>query len=108
MPATLKSRFPQITASIPIRVGVAVRAGTERMADTARANAPDRPPLGEGLPEPIEARDGEDGYGIYAAFYYHFNEFGTVTQPARPFMLPAVEAGKDELEAGVAAVLRKL
>lgn len=108
MPATLKSRFPQIQAALPIQVGAALRAGTEGVAARARAAAPDRPPLGKGLPDSIEARDGEDGYGIYAAYWWYFNEFGTVRQPARPFMLPAVEAGRGELEGLVAASLRRL
>jgi HK97 gp10 family phage protein len=108
MPATLKSRLPQIAASLPVRVGAAVHAGSEGIAERARVTAPDRPPIGEGLPESIEARDGEQGYGIYAAFYYRFNEFGTVKQAARPFMIPAAEAGKDELVAGVRAALRGL
>jgi HK97 gp10 family phage protein len=108
MPAKLTSRIPQIQASLPVRVGGAIRAGTERIEQRAKAAAPDRPPLGEGLVESIEARDGEDGYGIYAAWYWHFNEFGTTTQPARPFMLPAAEAEVDNIQAGVVAVLRKL
>jgi HK97 gp10 family phage protein len=108
MPAKLTSRLPQIAASIPVRVGAAVREGTEGIAAEARTFAPDRTPLGQGLPDSIEARDGEDGYGIYANFYWRFNEFGTTRQAARPFMIPALERGKDEVANLVTAALRGL
>jgi HK97 gp10 family phage protein len=47
-------------------------------------------------------------FGIWAAWYYHFVEFGTSRQAPQPFLMPAVEAGKDELAATVQAALKTL
>lgn len=145
MPAILKSRLPQVAAQIPVRAGQAIKEGVEGMADEARANAPDRTPWGEGLPESIQARSGEfeygnrarfaevagqhgfttptskktiaeNGYGLWAAWYWEFLEFGVVGAgrgnknnfPPRPFVWPAVERELPETIARVRASLRSL
>lgn len=39
-----------------------------------------------------------EAYGIWAAWYYLFTEFGTVNMAATPWLMPAVEAHRAELE----------
>lgn len=150
MPVTLKNRIPQIQASLPLRVGAAVRETAEAIADKAAQDAPDRDPRWKGLPESIEARSGEISYGhrsafgthaaalgftaptvenasrqagvplkrstvvsdvaygVWAAWYWHFPEFGTAEVAARPYMMPAAEAEREGLEHRARAALRRL
>lgn len=137
MPVTLKSRIPEIAASIPLRTGAAIKVGVEAMAADAKAVAPDPAPTGQYLKASIEARSGdieygrdaafapsaaehgfatplgrqlvtENAYGIYAAWYWHFVEYGTSRSVAKPFITPAVEAGTPALLAEVKASLRSL
>lgn len=137
MSATLKSRLPMIAHELPLAVDDAVQKAAEGMAREAASNAPDAPPQWQGLPESIEARRGtfkygarsgfapiasglgfrtpsskrvvtESAYGIYAAWYWYFLEFGTVKSPPRPYMMPAVESGRAELYGLVATELRRL
>ena len=110
MPAKLESRLPEIIGALPLRVGAAIHAGTEQMAQEAKDRAPVR--TGE-LRDSIEAREGISkdhghAYGIWAAWYWRFSEFGTVHEPARPWMIPAVESNKDSLVEAVRAALEKI
>lgn len=58
----------------------------------------------------IDKRRGTAKVGIAKgpAFYGHFQEFGTSRQPARPFMLPAVESQRDAHESRYRAAGRRL
>ncbi len=107
MPVTLKSRLPEIEKALPLKVGEAIHRGTERIAKDAQSRA-DAQYHGDDNFN-IEAGESEGRYGILADWYWFFGEFGTHRpQPARPFMIPAVEAGKDALVADVEATLRDL
>ena len=109
MPAKLTSRLPQISAELQARVSAGMAPGVEAIAIAAKAQAPDRPPIGQGLVETIEARPEDDGdWGVYAAWYSRFLENGTSRAAPKPFLIPAAEAGKDEVAAGVTAALRAL
>ena len=105
MPATLKSRIPQINASLKPRVDAAVHASVERMALGAAERAPQE--SGD-LAESYEARKLPTGSGIYAAWYWLFPEFGTSHSAAQPHLIPAVEQERGPMEAEVAAALRGL
>lgn len=107
MAATLESRFPEIIAELRPKVSAAVKVSAETIAEDAGAAAPVGP-TGE-LGQSIEARnEGVAEYGIYAAWYWFFPEFGTAHSAPEPYMLPAVEANKLPFEAEVTAVLRGL
>jgi HK97 gp10 family phage protein len=62
------------------------------------------------LRDSIEAkREGVGEYSVGAGkFYAIFVEFGTVHVPARPFLVPAAEEARGEIQAIAAAALRKL
>lgn len=111
MPVTLKSRLPEISTAIPLKVGAVIHAETEKMAADAQERA--RSQYQGSEPFHIEAGEGNvkgqgTGYGILASWYWFFGEFGTSHQPARPYMLPAVEAGKDKMVEEIRATLEKL
>lgn len=136
MTATYKSRISPIAAALPTVVGAPIKNGTERIAKTAAANAPDRPPPFSGLPESIEAKADSfsygpksgfagvagahgfetpiggvisaDSYGVWAAWYWRFLEFGTTDLAPRPFMLPAAEVEMPTIVSEVQAVLKAL
>lgn len=137
MRATLKSRIPAVIAGLPVAVGKPIKDGAERIAREAAANAPDRPPPYSGLPESIEAKSADfsfgsrsafsgvsgglgfgtplkgspitaTGYGVFAAWYWNYLEFGTTNASPRPFMLPAAEAEMPSIVAEVQAVLKAL
>lgn len=122
MPAVLKSRFPEITTSLPLKARAAIQAGTERIAADARHRAPVSHDVHHGyqpgsLRDSIEARSGSaeagvvsgtEVYGIFAAWYYRFPEFGTRYFAAEPFIVPAAESGKAEVAAAVTEAMRSL
>lgn len=114
MPATLRSRIPQIVAALDPRVDAAVKAGAHVIAERAKERAPDAPPQGEGLVEAIHVEDSDQsaGYLVVAGdkenFHGHFLEFGTVKMGAQPFLIPAAEEGREEVAGLVSAALRKL
>lgn len=110
MSARLKSRLTEVEAKLPAEVSAATKRGAEAIAATAAAQAPER--TGD-LKRSIKARDGDKGYGIYAAWYWFYAEFGTSGpgehhESPRPYMIPAVEAGREALDAEVEAALRNL
>lgn len=138
MPATLESRFPQIVAELSVKVGAAIKEGTEGIAEAAKANAPDPPPYGKYLKESIEARSGdfsygarsafgqneaskygfsvpvgrqvvtEIAYGVWSSWYSPFVEFGTSHSAPHPFLMPAAEEGLPEVVGLVNAALKSL
>lgn len=114
MPAKLESRIPEIIAELGPRVNEAIRHGATNIAQDAAERA-----VAQGLERTHEMVDGLKGpeavteeapgsVGIHAAWYYHFAEFGTQHEAARPFMVPAAEAGMAGLVADIEASLRKL
>lgn len=109
MPATLKSRIPQIAASIQPRVEAAMRSGAEAIAESAKARVP---VLSGELRDAIHVDAQDEGYYVVAgdddAFYGHMIEFGTSRFPAEPFLIPAAEEQREPLENAVSAALRRL
>lgn len=86
--------------------------------ELARPRVPDRPPIGQGLVAngdyialvdgkrvaggaQFEPREPSSGPALYVGYPFpaRFNEEGTVRQPARPFLSPAVMAGTQGLGA---------
>ena len=113
MAASLQSRLPAIIASLRPRVGAAVKSGAELVSERASAKAPDRTPYGEGLVASIHTeRQGPAEYAVVAGdedvFWGAFQEFGTVKQAPQPFLIPALEESKGDIEALVTGALRGL
>lgn len=111
---SLKSRLPEIAGALPLRVGAAIHSGTEQIASDAAARVEEQGLHRTGeLHDSIQAREGNAKtfghvYGIWMAWYGIFAEFGTTYEPARPFLIPAAEAGKDNLVEEVRTVLEEL
>lgn len=80
-----KSRIPRIAAALPAKANAIERATAQAIAASAKQHAPVGA-TGE-LRDSIEAREN----GVYAAWYWFFNEFGTARQAPHPFIMPAVE-----------------
>ena len=113
LPATLKSRLPQIIPEMAAKVSATVKWGAEMIAEDASALAPDATPYGEGLVSAIHVeRAGAAEYAVVAGdedvFWGHFQEFGTTKQAPQPFLIPAAEGRIGDIEAAVTAVLRGL
>jgi HK97 gp10 family phage protein len=62
----------------------------------------------------VTGRTGKSGqrvrnaYGIWAAWYYFFVEFGTAHSAAKPFLIPAVEAHRETIDRLARGELDKL
>lgn len=113
MPATLKSRFPEIIAEMRPRVGAAVKQAAEVIAEDAATKVPDPSPVAQGLIAAIRVeRQAAAEYAVVAGdsetFYGHMVEFGTSHSAARPFLIPALEENEQNAEALVTAALRGL
>lgn len=106
--SSLKSRIPEIVVAMEPAVQATIAESVGAMASEAASNAPDAPPAFTGLPESIEAKEAQDGHGIYAAWYWHFPEFGTVRQAAHPYLIPAVEHEVPSMLAKLRGVLGHL
>jgi HK97 gp10 family phage protein len=110
MPASLKNRFPEIMVELRPRVNAAVREA----AVVIQENAQERVPIDQGdLYEAIHVETvGAGEFSVVAGdddvFYGHLVENGTTHSPARPFLVPAAEAGRFSAEALVTAALRGL
>lgn len=119
--ATLKSRLPQIAASLRPRVSAGVKVGAGRVAAAAEERAPELE-AATSERDPGELRDSikvvrragaaytvqvtaQDDHGLYWGW---FQEFGRVGQAAQPFLVPALEAERDAVTADVAASLHEL
>jgi HK97 gp10 family phage protein len=110
MPASLKSRFPEILVELRPRVSAAVKEAAEVVQEAAQ----ERVPVDDGdLYEAIHVeRVGVGEYSVVAGnddvFYGHIVEHGSTHSPAHPFMVPAAEASRFPAEALVTAALRGL
>jgi HK97 gp10 family phage protein len=109
MPVFLKSRFPQIAASLPARSDESAEQAAEAVADRAR----ERVPVDTGaLRDAIHTEQRGDDYAVIAgndrAFYGHMVEFGTSHSAAHPFLIPALEQERALIEARVRAAMRGL
>jgi HK97 gp10 family phage protein len=85
-------------------IAAAVAKTVDEIADDARSRAPvDTGRLRdstEGVPM------GSAGAVIAGAFYSHLVEFGSASTPARPFMVPAAEAGRARFVANATVAIR--
>lgn len=105
---SLKSRLPQIIEELPIAVRAAALAGAEKVAESARG----RVPVATGrLRDAIHVDEQPEGAYVIAgdskAWYGVIVEHGSVKMPARPFLVPSLEENRAEIEATVAAALRR-
>jgi HK97 gp10 family phage protein len=105
----LKSRLPEITERIPPSVHHAVEAGAELVAEGARQ----RVPVATGrLRDAIHVDTEPEGAYVIAgdskAFYGMFVEHGTRYMPAHPFLLPALEENRSEIEHLVDNAIREV
>lgn len=110
MPVTLHSRFPQIAAELPVRVGTALEPAAEAIQEAAKQ----RVPVATGrLRDAIHVRkDNVLAYSVVGgddeAFYGHMVEHGTSKNAPHPFLVPAAEEQRDHVEHLVTVVLQSL
>jgi len=111
MPVTLRNRIPQIAAQLNPRVDAAIAAASESIADLARERVP---VLSGDLAASIHVEESNQSSGYYvvagdeSADYASYVEFGTSDTPAQPFLIPAAEQGRAEVEQIVTAALQGL
>ena len=106
--AELRSRLPEIAAQLPIRAQAVAMEIAASAAIHARERAMAQYDGDFGITSKEVSGSAEraargvqtatsTGAGVYAHWYWFFGEFGTVRQPARPFMIPALEAAYAEV-----------
>lgn len=109
MSVTLKSRLPQIEREIAADVPRAIGLGVERIVQDAKSRVP---VLSGALRDSIHLDKTTSGWAVIAGnskvYYGHMIEHGTTYSPPRPFLIPALEAQKQEIESLVKAALRRL
>jgi HK97 gp10 family phage protein len=107
---TLKSRIPQITAELQVKMNAVARQGAESIADGAKERVADAPPYGEGLIDAIHTESAGVGTSVIAGDQEHpygnFLENGTVNMAAQPFLIPAAESSAPTIYAAASKVLR--
>lgn len=118
MPATLKSRFPEIIAELRPKVGAAVKQAAEVIAEDAAQKVSDPSPVGQGLIATIRVeREEAAEYSVLAgdttAFYAKWVEYGHAARGGgqvapRPFMVPAAEENRENAAYLVTGALRSL
>lgn len=134
--AKLTSRIPLIVAELDETTLEGVMEIAERIVEGAKQRVPDAPPLTEGLVGAIHIETGSDlvksteaGFshsaltvtaedlaegavavvaGDHDHFYGHIIENGGVHTPPRPFLVPAFEQERPNLEEVVGEKLREL
>lgn len=109
MPATLKSRLPEIAISLTPRVKAAMRLGAEGISQEAKM----RVPVDTGaLKNAIHVESEGEGWSVIAgdqkAFYGHIIENGSIYTPPHPFLVPALESQVDTVLEAVNVGLRRL
>lgn len=103
------SRITRINAEFEQRMQDIAQDAANAIASAAKA----RVPVDSGdLRDAIHVEVEPDGFAVVAGtddvFYGHMVENGTVRQPPRPFLTPATEAERDNIERNVRDALRKL
>lgn len=104
-----RSRIPQITAKLVAEMKTAENAGADLIAQRAKG----RVPVDTGkLRDAIHVEHDDNGAAVIAGdtdvFYGHIVEHGGARTPAHPFLIPALEESRTEVEALAAAILRTL
>jgi HK97 gp10 family phage protein len=104
----LKSRIPEIAAELQFLIEGGLAAGAEVVAEAAKQRVPVE--TGE-LRDAIHVDKEPEGVYVIAGdsrtFYAHFVEHGTTRTAPRPFLVPALEASRGEIEKIASAGLRK-
>jgi HK97 gp10 family phage protein len=106
----LRSRLPRIAAELPLKADAVTEVAAGLIADRAK----DRVPVASGkLRDAIHTeRVGNGEHAVVAgnteAFYGHIVEYGSVNVPPHPFLIPAAEESRKEIEALAVAAGRTL
>lgn len=112
MGATLESRLPMIAAELRPRIGAAIKAGAEAIADEARARVPVSDTAPHIRDRIASRRTGPAEYRVSAGdgelFYGYFLERGTQYIAPQPFLEPALDEERDAIDAGITAILQHL
>lgn len=113
-----KSRLPEIMAKLPAITHETAVRGAEKIRDRAEEKArmqydkgaahTPREESDPSRPFNIEAGSLNEGGAVFADWYYHFGEFGTSRQPARPFLIPALEEIFPEIWGEAGAAIKEL
>ena len=104
--AELKSALPEIMAKLPPVTMEVAKKTADNIAKRAQERA-DQQYHGTHGNFNIEARHLSNGAGVYADWFWFFGEFGTSHQPARPYMIPALEESYSEIYPEAAAIFKE-
>jgi HK97 gp10 family phage protein len=105
-----QSRIPEIIAALDPAMLKAAHDGAELIAQAAK----ERVPVVTGrLQRAIHVEKIEDGAAVIAgdkeAFYGNMVEHGgAINRPPRPFLIPALEEKRDEVEREIAQAIRRV
>lgn len=103
---SLKSRLPEISRSLQLRVGQDIKGGAERIMEGAKSRNNDV--TGE-TDASMSVSGGGAQYEVnVGAYYAKWVEFGRKNAPPYPFLVPAAEAEADSIVADVSATLKSL
>ncbi len=101
-----KDNIRRISGDLDETVAEALEASAEIIAAAARARAPVETGT---LRDSIRVRPTDTGRAVEAtAFYAHMVENGTVKTPPRPFLVPAFEANKAQIDDRIRAAVQRL
>ena len=105
----LESRIPQIALDLHPAVQYAIEAGGELVAEAARGRVP---VLTGRLRDSIHVDSQDEGVYVIAGdnkvFYGMLVEHGTRYAPAHPFLLPALEENRAEIERLAAKAVKEV
>ena len=103
---TLRSRLPEISRSLQLRVSQDLKEGAESIMEGAKQRTNDV--TGE-LDGSMSVTGGAGSYKVeVGAYYAKWVEFGRKNAPPYPFLLPAAEQEMPLLEQRVTNTLRSL
>jgi len=101
-------RFPEIIARLDAAAQEGAREGAKLVEDSAKQRVPR---VTGKLQRAIHVEEGVEGAYVIAGdkdvFYGHMVEHGTRHSPAHPFLLPALEEHRDEINALIAAHIER-
>lgn len=98
----------QIRANGQIDTGFMVNSVYSRTSQSSTYSVIGSPSKGAALPQVDAPPNNKTGYVGVAASYGFWQNYGTHTQPARPFVEPAIETVRPGFEAALGAIETKL
>ncbi len=108
----LKSKLPEIIAELPLKVREAEKAAAELIVQSAKERVPVDPNTTKHLRDHIHTEEAPEGVWVRAGnnkfWYGHIIEHGSVNQPARPFLVPALEENRSEILATFSETIRRV